>query len=254
MKDAKHFKTMDFSEEEFRQIAQISKRLIARGYFTGFNMMQSDKELPHNSVIVHFLHDSREHINNIERRITREHIVVPRFTFYPVHSEYFNKKHFKTEYENAIFYDDNFLEISIENAIKKRYGISVGNTELDLLIPLVDSGILEELIRKIKEADEEGFEHWNDPVIIAKTDAPVKLLDTFTNKYFASISRKNEEAYAVLTDEKRMNALSRYLDTLCAKTKIGRLCRSDIVFSPSQVNEEFARYLTRMLNPLQEMD
>jgi len=54
-----------------------------------------------------------------------------------------------------------------------------------------------------------------------------------------------------LTDKERANALSKYLNKLCASTKIGHLKRSDVVFNASQVNKKFAEFLFNMQNPLQ---
>ncbi len=117
------FRTIDFSHEEFSQVIEKSTELIRRGYFTGINFLQSESNLPQNSVIIHFLHDSKNHLDEIKPYIGLDHLIVPRFTCYLVDPEYFAKPNFREEYTNTIFFDSNFNDISIEGAIRNPYGV-----------------------------------------------------------------------------------------------------------------------------------
>ncbi len=127
---------------------------------------------------------------------------------------------------------------------------SVLNKELDLVIPISDASELVDLINNIQEADRKGSEPWITPVVIIKTSSRLETIEHFVDKYFVSISREKEEFYSVLTDRYRVKALERYLHKLCANTQLGRLRRSDIVFSPSQINSEFADYLAKLQEEL----
>lgn len=244
------FRTSDFNVDEFNQIIERSKELIKRGYFSGINFLQSDKVLPQTSIMVHFLHDSERHIQGIVPYINVEHIVVPRFTFYSIRLEYVNKPNFREEYSSAIFFDSEFKVITIDEAIKNPYNITVSAKELDLVIPLSDEISLSDLVDNIRKADRKGVEAWIDPVIIIKTKTPLNVLKQFVDKYFVSLAKEKEEFYSVLTDKARVESLERYLDNLCKRTQIGRLRRSDIVFSPCHINQEFMRYLTIIQNQL----
>lgn len=246
----KQFKITDFSKEEFKQIIERSKGLIKRGYFSGINFLQSEAPLPQDSIIMHFLHDSKRQIESIEPQISSEHLIVPRFTYYMLRPEYFRKPNFKEEYKNAIFFGSDFQEITIEEAIRNPEMVTVSNKELDLIIPILNFEPLAELLARIREADRKGPEPWIDPVIIIKTERPLKTIEQFVDKYFVSIALKREEFYSVLTDKIRMEALEKYLDRLCQKIKVGKLKRSDVVFYPSQVNTEFAKYLSSIQNQL----
>ncbi len=245
------FETREFQQEEFKQIIERSKDLIRKGYFTGINFLQSETLLPKNSIIVHFLHDSEKHLKEIESAVTGEHFIVPRFTCYLLKPEYFQKTNFKEEYKHAIFLNSEFKLIPIDEAIKKSQGVTVLNRELDLIVPIIHSKTLYDTVKNIQLLDQKGPEPWLDPVLIIKTKTPLKTLEGFVDKQYVSIEKEKEEFYSILTDKKRTNALSNYLDKLCATTQIGNLRRSDIVFDASQVNERFAEFLSSMQNQLQ---
>lgn len=139
----------------------------------------------------------------------------------------------------------------MDEAIKNPYNVTIANKELDLIIPLTNSKSLEEIVNKLKEIDRKGVEPWIDLVIIVKTKGePIQTLKQFVDKHFVSITRGKEEFYSILTDEERKKALEKYLDNLCEKVKIGKLERSDVVFCLSQVNIEFAKYLSSIQNQL----
>ncbi|MCK4670556.1 MAG: hypothetical protein KAT43_05115 [Nanoarchaeota archaeon] len=244
------FKTIDFNDVEFKGIILRAKDLIKKGYFTGINFLQSDSILPDSSVIVHFLHDSKKHLEAIENDISRDHLIVPRFTYYMLKSEYFEKPDFGEEYGTAMFFDSDFNNISIDEAVKNPHGVTISNKELDLIVPIAEIVNLGQILKDIREADRKNPKQWIDPVIIVKTKTPIKSLEGFVNKYFVSISHEREEFYCVITDRQRADALERYLDKLCERIQIGKLRRCDIVFSPSQINTEFADYLSTIQNQL----
>ncbi|MBW2974006.1 hypothetical protein KY346_06490 [Candidatus Woesearchaeota archaeon] len=249
--ESAEFQTKEFQEDEFRQVIERSKELIARGYFTGINFLQSEEPLPTNSIIVHFLHDSKQHLDEIISTVPAARLVVPRFTCYMLDPKYFQKPNFAEEYKDAVFFDSNFKIITVEDAIANPLGTTVLNRELDLIVPLHDSKDLYDTVHALQEADEEGPYQWIDPVLIVKTKTPVTALEGFVDKQYVSIAKEREEFYSILTDEERTDALSKYLDKLCAATKIGTLQRSDIVFNTSQVNEKFADFLVNIQNQLQ---
>ncbi len=244
------FKTKEFKLEEFRQIIERSKKLIKRGYFTGINFLQAEKTLPKNSIIIHFLHDSKNHLKEVEPAVTGEHFTVPRYTCYLLEPKYFKKPNFQEEYKNAIFFDQEFKRISIDEAIKNPYGVTVLNHELDLIVPILNRETLCDTVKEIESLDQKGPEPWLDPVLIVKTKIPVKTLDSFIDKQYVGIAKEKEEFYSILTDRERADALSKYLDKLCASTRIGNLQRSDVVFDASQVNKKFAEFLFNMQNQL----
>jgi hypothetical protein len=216
--------------------------LIRRGYFTGMNFIRSDVQIPNNALIVHFLHDSREHLDFMIQKLERECLVLPRLTCYETVPAYFSKPGFKDEYRDALFFDSNMVPISIEQAIRAPEGAVVLRQELDLIVPL-DEDTLRDSVTSLREADELGPRTWVDPVFIVRNRKRIVNLDGFVERQFVSIARENEEIYTVLGDRNRTKALERYLDKLCSDEKIGTLARSDVVFRPSQVNEEFAKYI-----------
>ena len=119
-----------------------------------------------------------------------------------------------------------------------------------MVIPLDEPGILGSLIDNLMQANREGPNPWIDPAVIVRTERPLKILDKFVDKHFVSLAREREEFYSVLIDRKKADVLEKYIDRLCEKTTIGRLKRSDVVFFPSQVNIEFARYLASLQGQL----
>ena len=244
------FKTKDFTMEEFKQVIRRAKDLIKKGYFTGINLIQSTKPLPESSIIIHFLHDSKKHIKSIESKINLYHEVIPRFTCYCASPKYFRKLNFKEEYKNSIFLDSDFNIIPMREAIKDPKDKIILNEELDLIIPIDTNKSLEEIVRNLRKSDKEGSETWEDPVIIIKTEFKIRKIPRFLHKYFVSLIRNREEFYSVLSDKQRVNALERYVNNLCQRTKVGTIKRSDIVFYPSQINEEFMRYLLELQRPL----
>lgn len=248
MKNKIIFRLSEFTNEEFNQIIKTSKDLIRRKYIAGINFLQSDTSLPQASIIIHFLHDSEKHIKEIESGIGEPHLVVPRYTYYTARPKYFLKPNFKEEYKNALFFNSEFRQISIEDAIRNPYGVTISNNELDLIIPLSNELRLPRFIKRLQNQDRKGPEPWIDPVIIVKSEDKLKTLENFVYKHFVSISRSKEEFYSVLTDGKRIKSLERYLDNVCNRSKIGKLRRSDIVFNLSHINEEFANYLDKIMN------
>jgi hypothetical protein len=240
----------EFTHDEFKQILARTQELIRRGYFTGINFLQAEDHLPESSLIIHFLQDSARHIGEMEPHLTTTRAVVPRFTYYMLKPEYFEKPNFKEEYANATFFDAEGNSISIDDAIKNPVGVTTSNKELDLIVPVTDREALEETIEVLRSADHIGSDPWIDPVLIVQSKTPVKTLDYFVNKQYVSINRGQEEFYSILTDRKRTQALQKYLDKTCKKTQIGTLRRSDVVFHPSQINVEFADYLADIQNQL----
>ncbi len=237
------FVSAEFSNDEIKQILNRSHNLIMRGYFTGINFLQSDSTLPDNFIVLHFLHNSKEHLKEIQSQLNVEHLVVPRSTIYPIRREYTTKKTFRDEYLSAIFYDSNMNVISIDDVIANPEGVIVSADELDLLVPINSSTNLIELVDIIKEADDRGPYPWKDPVLIIRTKSSISQIPRFSEGYYFCINRRREEFYAVLTEQSRAEALERYIEKLCAEFQIGTLKRSDIVFNPCKINEEFKRYV-----------
>jgi len=248
------FKTKEFNQDEFKQILDRSKELIKRGYFTGINFLQSDTPLPRNLLLIHFLHDSEKHLSAVKSAISGEHSIIPRYTCYMLRPEYFAKPNFRNEYSRALFFDADFNEISIDEAIRNPHSSTVLNRELDLAVPIKNNANLGDIVKSLQEADRKGPEPWLDPVLIIKTKSPVSCLPDFVDKHFVSISKMQEEFYSIISDEQRLAALSRYLDKLCATTKIGSLNRSDIVVDTSQINKKFAEFMYDLQNQLQALE
>lgn len=249
---AEYLKTREFSDEEFKAIIERSKYLIRRGYFTGINFLQADLNLPQTIIIVHYLHDSQEQIKVVKKVVPNPCIIAPRLTYYLLKQNYFQKPNFREEYEHSTFLDNNFIEISINEAIRNPHDVAVCNKELDLVVPVYNPRTLTNIITKIVEADRAGPMRWIDPVIIVRTNISLTNLEGFVDKYFVSLSRGSEEFYAILNDKRKMKALESYLDKLCETTKIGEIIRSDIVFSSSKVNKDFAYYLESLEEKLAE--
>jgi len=179
------------------------------------------------------------------------HHIIPRFTYYGARIEYLTKDDAQEEYKDAIFFDSNFNTLSIEDAIRNPIEITISHKELDLIIPLVNQENLEEILTRIREADYKSHKRWIDPVIIIKSEQPLRKIETFVDKNFVSIEREEEAFYSVLSNRDRAIILERYLDKICNEIKIGNLTRSDIVFYPSQVNQEFHNYLLTKMKQLQ---
>lgn len=252
--DQPTFHTLEFTNDEFSQVIQQSRELIRRGYISGINFLQSDTKLPKAYIVIHFLHDSERHLDEIESSIPTRHEIVPRFTYYILRPEYFRKPNFKEEYKDAIFFDPSLRVISIDEAIQNPEGITVSNKEFDLLVKLEEKGMLEETIRSLTLADRQGSYPWIDPVIIVTTENEIEVPANFRDNQFVSITKKREGFYSIISDKIRGEALRKYLDKLCAKTNIGNLRRSDIVFSPSRINPEFEAYLRGIQNELLEVE
>ena len=254
MPSLKNIETIDFTWDEFRQIIDISRELIKRGYFTGINLLRSDSPLPKSSIIVHFLHDSKTHLNQITSKLNSDYLIVPRRTYYLLSKEYFTKPIFREEYKNALFFDADFKEVSIDEAINASYTVTVSNNELDMLIPFDCADILQSFINNINEVSSKCLDKWLDPVIIVQTNSPVESLDDFVDRPFVTISREREIFYSVISDNKRKESLQKYLDQWYERNKWCTLSRRDILFYESQVNKEFADYLLRIQPPFRPFE
>jgi len=246
---------IDFSKEEFSEIMRRAMLLLSHGYFTGVNFIQSATPLPSQSIIVHFMQDSIEHIQHITENLQLPLAVVPRYTVYNVDAIYFDKKNFDKEYANATFFDKSFRQISIEDAKSQRNDISVMNREFDMLMPL-NATNLEQIINKIKELDSTGPAKWEDPVIIVQSNNPIRTIPSFHNaKSYVNIRKNREEFYTIMLDETREEALKRYLKQLCEKTpKIGTVDENAIAFNATQINEEFIKYMIKQIKPLRHLE
>ena len=216
--------TKGFSKEEFTEILKHATRLCSHGYFTGVNFIKSEIPLPKESVIVHFLQNSKKHLEVVQNKIKIKTIILPRNTFYFLDPKYFEKPSFDEDYKNSKFFDETFSEVSSAKAKEKKEGISVEVQEFDLLIPLNVSN-LEETIKILKEADEEQLTQWMDPVVIVKSKNKLMTLPGFVNdKTYVSLERDCEEIYAILHDKEHSEALEKYYQKLCKnKPKIGKL-------------------------------
>lgn len=244
-----------FTKEELKEVLDQSMKLFVHGYFTGVNFIHSEDPLPKETIIVHFLHNSKEHIKEIKDKLKAKALVLPRNAFYFLDPKYFEKLTFDEDYKNSTFFDEDLSEISIELAKRKREGISVANKELDLFIPL-NAQSLDETIELIKREDAESPVKWEDPVIIVKSATKIKTIPGFVNnKDYVSLERDCEEIYTILPDKKRSQALKKYYKKLCKeKPKIGELDLNSLVFNVSQVNREFLDYILGQIKPLKTLE
>ena len=195
-------KTNSFSKNEYDYIMKIARNFIINNKITGVNLIQSEKSLPKSSIIVHFLHDNKDHLNYLIEKINTEYDILPRYTYYISEPEYFKKPNFKEEYKNAVFLDSSFNKISMDEAITNPFGVTIVNNELDLIIPNQKSSNLLYLIDILRQCNNEGPYPWIDPVLIVKTENELQLKNDFLNAYFLSISRENEEFYTIVNNKK----------------------------------------------------
>lgn len=236
--------TKEFSQEEFELILQKAQSLIQRNYFSGINFLQSEAPLPKERIIVHFLHNSREHIEGIITTASIFGQIVPRYSLYRTRLEYFQDGGIEDKYREAIFFDKKGKTLTRTEALIQEEVYTL-NPELDLLIPFYEAEGLEEVVARIKKADSESAEAWYDPVIIIRSAVPLTLPD-FGEKISVSLSKEHEEFYTILPSEEKKRKLTRYLKKLCKNRNLGTLQYKDIVFSPSQINGEFFQYLGLM--------
>ena len=249
-------KSHEFGDEEFKEILKRSAKLVERGYFTGINFIQSNISLPNESIVIHFLQDSRPHLEQIVKNIEFPYQIVPRFTYYRMDRKYLDKKDFKNEYKDAQFYDENFNPVSligvIENPPKE---INVANNELDLIIPL-SGNHLSDLVITIQEADDTGPFPLVDPVIIIQTKKLFETLPGFENMmHYVGIMREKEEFYTIIHENSRALALKKYLSKICKEIpQIGKLNEKSITFDLSQINKEFFDYIVKNILPFEPLE
>ena len=227
-------------------------RLIEYGYITGFNLISSKEELPQAYVLIHFLHDNKNHARFIGERTGAEHDILRRRTFYLLSSEYVQKPNFEQEYEQATFYDSEGKAIDIKDIESQKGQIIVQNEELDLIIPISEETGLARLVNDIKTADEEEPEPWIDPVIII-CPSTVSRIQGFSDMNYVSISRTHEEFYTLISDKRRLSALKKYLNRVCKENPVGKIKHSDVVIRASQINNEFVRYVQKMQAELKKI-
>ncbi len=233
----------EFSNEEFMEILRQGRRLLFRGYFTGINFIQSEEPLPAESILIHFLHGRHTQIDYVRSHLSLPSLVVPRFTFYRLRSEYFDKSGFSEEYQNAIFFDSNMSRITIDAARGLRSGITTGNLELDLLVPL-DLSSLEATVRDILQANEGGPWPWSDPVIIVRSRDDLPSVSGFVKPGpYISIRRTFEEFYVVAPDNRRGRFVQHFARKVLMNNTTTILSDQSVVFEPCQVNPEFLAYM-----------
>lgn len=152
----------EFSHEEIRAILNQTMRLTQRGYFTGMNFVCAEQPLPSSAIVVHFLHDSAQHIDHTKKISGVSGMVVPRQSIYRMDPKYFEKPDFREEYKNALFYDAQFRQITLEDALQLKQQVTVAHPELDLLVPLLAEN-LEKTVTAICHADEKGRNNGKTP-------------------------------------------------------------------------------------------
>ncbi len=240
----------EFSNDELESILGQAVRLTQRGYFTGMNFVAADQPLPTSSIVIHFLHDSAQQIEHVQKASGVSGLVIPRFSIYRMDPKYFDKPEFREEYKDATFYDRYFKPTSMQEAIIQKQDVIVAHPELDLLVPLHAEN-LEKTVTVLCGADTIGPAPWEDPVVIIRSTAKLLSLSGFVpDLHFAAITGVNEEFYTVLADEQRFKGLQKYLKLTCAQGHCpGKLNEGAIVFSPSQVNHEFFSYMLKNLKP-----
>lgn len=248
-------KSNEFSDIEFREIFVHANKLFNNGYFTGINFIKSNEKLPDESIIVHFLHYNRSHLEKIVREVNLPYQITPRFTFYAFDAKYIKSKpNFKEDYKNSIFYDEYFNIVPIEDVIKKEYRkLKVTHEELDLILPCQNIPLID-VILDIQEANKEGPFPWDDPVIIIKTKQLIETVPNFKNNtHYVSITRHKEEFYTIVNEDFIVKSLKKYIKNLCKKVKIGNLNENSIKFNLSQINIEFYDYIVKNLMPFESL-
>ena len=70
MKSSNHF-----AKEELKEIIDHSFKLMSCGYFSGLNLLKSKRRLPVQSIIVHFLHDDKKHIDFVRKNLDGKVII-----------------------------------------------------------------------------------------------------------------------------------------------------------------------------------
>lgn len=234
----------EFTLEEFEAILEKSQELMRKSYLTGINFLQSEKPLPKEKIVIHFLHNSTKYLEDILLETGVKGEIIPRFGLYKTRPEYFTSQDFIEKYKDAIFIQEG-KRISLEEATYIKSNISVINLEQDLLIPYKEKEDLTEAILKLREADNITKGHWIDPVIIVRTKIPFSLQD-FGSRDCISLTKEKEEFYTIVFSEEKKKYFLRYIQKLCKKRSLGNLHYEDIVFSLSLVNNEFLSYLEKV--------
>ncbi len=182
----------EFSNVEVESILGQVSRLAQRGYFTGINFIASEQPLPSSAILVHFLQDSERQIDYVINESGISGIVVSRIAIYRVDPKYFGKPEFRDEYKNAVFFDEQSKQITIEDAISKKKGVIVEHPEFDLLVPLLAEN-LEKTVLTICDANKKGPVPWIDPAIIIHSTNNLPVIPGFSpNSHFTAVSGVNE--------------------------------------------------------------
>lgn len=234
----------EFSQEEFDLVLQRSQELIRKSYFTGINFLQSEKALPQEHIMIHFLHNSKTYLEDILSHTSFLGEVIPRYSMYKTRPEYFTSQDFLEKYKNAIFIHEG-KHVSLEDTLRIKKNISVLNPEQDLVIPYKEKANLAEIVKKLQKIDRSSKGHWIDPVLIVRSQDSLSIPD-FASRDCVSLTKEKEEFYTLLSSIQKKKKLVRYLKKLCKEKPLGNLDYEDIVFSLSLVNNEFLRYLKRV--------
>ncbi|VVB81770.1 Uncharacterised protein [uncultured archaeon] len=232
-----------FSAIDLQEIRRHAHNLITRGYFTGFNIVRSSKSLPSAAIMLHFLHDAQDQIDYITRTSGLVGFqVLPRETAYLFDLIYAKKKDFEKEYKNAVFIGTDGSQIPLSEVGNQKTAPLVVSDELDLMATL-DVQTLEQIVMKLESANRSGPQPWIHPVIIVKSVSPLDRIPGFVDRIkYVCISKNNEEAYALVEDDKCLS-LQKYVDKFVCVQDLGKTRSNIVVFHPSQINQKFFEYM-----------
>ena len=243
-----------FNEEEKKIIGNIAALLMQNGYFTAFNFIESETPLPDNSIIIHYLQDSKEQIEYLKTKLIqkfsydeKELSVVPRLTYYILDPKYVKKPRFKDEYKDAKFFDEKFDLVDIEEVIANPSNKVTCSEELDFLIPVESENDIGNLALFIKNIEKIGPEPWLDPAIIIRSKITHMRLEGFIRKHYCSIRKTNAEFYSIIFDDKRKKMLEKYLSCVCNKVSAEQLSfgMNSVMFLRGDINKQLHDYMKR---------
>ncbi|MBW2969981.1 hypothetical protein KY319_02550 [Candidatus Woesearchaeota archaeon] len=233
----------NFSLDDLQEIRKHAHNLINRGYFTGFNIVHSNSQLPSAAIVLHFLHDNQAQIEYVTKNTKLTGFqILPRETAYMFDLIYTKKKGFEKEYANAKFIGPDGKFIPLSEVKNQKIAPLVVADELDLISPL-NAQNLESTIEDLEEIKKQGPDPWIHPVIIIKSVAPCKKIPGFIEQVkYVCVSKHQDEAYALVENDK-CSHLQKYVDRFVCINELGKSRPNIVVFHPSQINKEFFEYM-----------
>jgi|GEM_PF-3717206 len=239
---------VDFNEREKRIVIANGLDLIKDGYVTGFNYLNSEKPLPDNALLIHYLHDSQIQIDYVKKEggfSDDDFRQVRRFTYYMLDPNWMKKPEFASEYSAAKFFDLFGNLKSLDDALKNPFDTFIESTEWDVIVPVSNADV-SSVAQRIYDAERKGPLKWMTPAIIAR-GVEVPELSGFSRAHYASLARQNSEFYSLVVGNLRKSKLRRKLKTVCADLKNEAnvdLKKNSVLWLAGEINSEFGRYLT----------